>query len=256
MLTEILASKEKTLKILQNQYQIEMLSAIKPAISFKKALLANPFAIIAEIKRRSPAKGKLASIDSPAHLAQAYIAGGAAAISVLTEENYFGGSLEDLIEVKKVSEIHQCPLLRKDFIISEEQIIESAVAGASAILLIVTAIKHNLLKLLRFAEQCQLEVIVEIHDRKELDLAIESGAEIIAVNNRNLQTLSVNPQNCLDLIEFIPRDKLAIAASGIHHAEQAKILRQAGYQAILVGEALVTANDPQVFLHELRGIHD
>lgn len=206
--------------------------------------------VIAECKRRSPSRGILREdYDAPSHAAS-YATAGAAAISVLTEPTFFDGSLEDLQRVRAAVSL---PLLRKDFIVTRYQMLESVAAGADAVLLIVGALDQAaLVELLHEAAQLGLAVLVEIHDRVELARAIDTGAELIGVNSRDLRTLSVDPQIHDDLIALMPRDKIAVAESGLGSAADLHRLEAAGYHAFLVGERLITQHSPGAALRQLR----
>jgi len=198
--------------------------------------------VIAECKRRSPSKGVLRADYEPVAIAKAYEAAGAAAISVLTEPTFFDGSLEHLIAVRAAVEI---PILRKDFIVSEYQLLEAKAAGANAILLIVAALRPVELKVLHdHARRHGLDALVEVHDEHELAIAIDAGARIIGVNNRNLRTLEVDVNASEQLIAQMPRDIVAISESGLKSADEIARLRQLGYRAFLIGERFMTAADP------------
>jgi indole-3-glycerol phosphate synthase len=206
--------------------------------------------VIAECKRRSPSRGILRRDYDPAAHARAYAAAGAAAISVLTEPTFFDGAPEHLRQVRAAVDI---PVLRKDFIVSEYQLIEAAVLGADAALLIVAALAPQALRdLLRAAKSLRLAALVEVHDRDELVRALDAGGEIIGVNSRNLRTLAVNPDVLEALAAELPRDRIAVAESGIRTAADIVRLSTAGYHAFLVGERLITQPDPGAALRELR----
>lgn len=226
------------------------ISTLPTPIRFKEALQADGLSVIAEIKRKSPSKGFLNESLDPAELAKCYVAGGAAAISVLTDEAGFGGTLKDLRAV-----IEACPgtpVLRKDFIIDIKQLDETARAGAHAVLLIAAALKERLPEFVREAKKYGLETLVEVHDADELALAEASGAEIIGVNNRSLETFAISLDTA---IKLKPRSVVAVAESGIENAEHAALMRRAGYDAVLVGEALVKAANPEKLILEMRNAH-
>ena len=205
--------------------------------------------VIAECKRRSPSRGILRTDYEAPVLARAYEDAGAAAISVLTEPGFFDGSLDDL---RRVGAAVRVPLLRKDFIVDEYQLLEARAAGASAVLLIVAALDdRGLPGLLRASEACGLASIVEVHDRMELARAVESGARVVGVNARDLRTLEVRPAVVASLVDAIPDDVVAVAESGIRTGADIRALRAAGYDAFLVGERLVTADDPGGALRRL-----
>jgi indole-3-glycerol phosphate synthase len=198
--------------------------------------------VIAECKRRSPSRGVLRpSYDAPA-IAKAYADAGAAAISVLTEPTFFDGSLDHLQSVRSVVDI---PILRKDFIVSEYQLLESRAVGADAVLLIVAALRPVELKVLHdHALRLGLDVLVEVHDATELEIAVDVGARIVGVNNRNLRTLEVDPATSDELIAKIPASVVSVSESGLKSADDVKRLRRMGYRAFLIGERFMTAPDP------------
>ena len=207
-------------------------------------------AIIAEIKRASPSKGLLSEAFDPASIARAYETGGASAISVLTETDFFLGSLADLETARAAVSL---PVLRKDFTIDEVHVVEAAAHGADAILLIAAILEVSEMRRFReTAESYHMAALVEVHDADELQSATDSGAEIIGVNNRNLHTFEVNLDTALQLAERIPRSAIMVAESGINSAADVKRLRAAGYQAFLVGEHLMRSVDPARALQELR----
>jgi indole-3-glycerol phosphate synthase len=198
--------------------------------------------VIAECKRRSPSRGVLRSEYDPAAIARGYEAAGAAAISVLTEPAFFDGSLEHLAAVRGAVEV---PILRKDFIVSEYQLLEAKAAGADAVLLIVAALRPVELKVLHdHARRYGLDALVEVHDATELAIAIDAGARIIGVNNRNLRTLDVDVHASELLIARIPPEIVAISESGLKTADDLLRLRQLGYRAFLIGERFMAATDP------------
>ncbi|MGE3466204.1 MAG: indole-3-glycerol phosphate synthase TrpC [Pyrinomonadaceae bacterium] len=205
--------------------------------------------IIAEIKRASPSKGVIKSNVDPASLARRYAAGGAAAISVLTEPNHFGGSMSDLVKVARSVDL---PILRKDFIVDEYQIIEAAAGGASAILLIVAALPEGRLRSLhRSAVEYGLDVLVEIHNSEELEIAADIGAAIIGVNNRDLHSLEVSLDVSRLLIAERPVNALMIAESGISTRDEIDELRALGFDGFLIGETLMRSGDVVNELGEL-----
>ena len=208
--------------------------------------------VIAECKRRSPSKGILRSDYDPAAHARAYALAGAAAISVLTEPTFFDGALEHLRMVRAAVDV---PVLRKDFIVTEYQLVEAAVIGADAVLLIVGATDPQSLRtLLRAAHGYSLAALVEVHDLDELRRAVDAGAEIIGVNSRNLRTLSVHPEVFEQTAAHLPSGATAVAESGIRTVDDMTRLANAGYHAFLVGERLMTRPDPGAALRELRGV--
>jgi indole-3-glycerol phosphate synthase len=211
------------------------------------------FNVIGECKRRSPSKGVLRADYDPVAIAKSYAAAGAAAISVLTEPTFFDGSLEHLTAIRAAVEL---PLLRKDFIVSEYQLLEAKAAGADAILLIVAALRPAELKVLHdHARRHGLDALVEVHDARELAIAIDVGARIVGVNNRNLRTLEVDVHASEDLIAGMPRDVVAVSESGLKTADDLVRLRALGYRGFLVGEHLMTAADPGIALKGLLEGH-
>jgi indole-3-glycerol phosphate synthase len=216
---------------------------------FRAALAAGPPAIIAEIKKASPSRGVLSSDFAPARIARAYESGGAAALSVLTDEAFFQGCLADLEAARAAVSL---PVLRKDFVLGMSQILESAAYGADAILLIAAILSVRQLHDFREAAgSLRLSALVEVHNRRELDAAIESGADLIGVNNRNLSTFEVTLDTSLALAEHMPAGALAVSESGIHDAADIVRLRAAGYHAFLVGEHLMRSGDPAAALRKL-----
>jgi indole-3-glycerol phosphate synthase len=216
---------------------------------FRASLLAHVPAIIAEVKKASPSKGILAADFDPAQIAAAYQQGGAAAISVLTDEAFFQGSLRDMENARAAVSL---PVLRKDFTIARQQIVEAAAHGADAILLIAAILTEREIRDFReAAAQYKMAALVEVHNRRELDSAIAAGSEIIGVNNRDLTTFEVTLETSLRLAEHIPTGALSISESGIHNARDIATLRAAGYSAFLVGEHLMKSGDPAGALRKL-----
>ena len=205
--------------------------------------------LIAEVKKASPSKGLLREEYDPVEIAIDYESHGAAAISILTEEDHFLGSLEHLLRVRpNVSR----PLLRKDFIFDPYQVYEAAGAGADAILLIVAILDvATLVTLTRLAEQVGLDALVEVHDRQELNTALGAGAKIIGINNRNLKTFRVDLHTTLQLAPHVPDATILVSESGIHTADDIRMLRDAGCDAFLIGEAFMKSEKPGRALREL-----
>jgi indole-3-glycerol phosphate synthase len=216
--------------------------------SFKHALRQNKLAVIAEIKRQSPSKGLLNAIPDPTLIATAYCDGGAAAISVLTDRTFFKGSLPDLTQVAHHLQFATQPILRKDFIIDSIQIAEAIASDADAILLIVALLGDKTRTLLDYAKNVGIDALVEVHNTTELDIALNSGAEIIGINNRNLSTFAVDTELALRLIEQIPRNIIRVAESGITTPSLAQDYYRAGFDGVLIGEALVQATYPAQFI--------
>jgi indole-3-glycerol phosphate synthase len=211
--------------------------------------------VIAEIKRASPSKGELRGDVEPAELARAYERGGAAAISVLTEEEFFRGSLQDLRDVRAAVAL---PVLRKDFIIGEWQIYEAAEAGADALLLIVAALDDaTLARLLRLTEnELGMDALVEVHTSEELSRAQESGARIVGVNNRNLRSFDVSLETSVEIARLAAPDTVLVSESGLRTRGDLERLAALGYKGFLIGETLMRSDAPQNVLRELTAARD
>lgn len=208
--------------------------------------------VIAEIKRRSPSKGEIRADFEPLSCARAYLEGGAAALSVLTDEHYFGGHLDYLSRIREVVSI---PLLRKDFVVDAYQVDEARAAGADAILLIVAALSPDaLLSLRKRALELDLDVLVEVHDESQLECALAAGVDLIGINNRDLRTFEVDLATTERLARRLPAtsDVLLVAESGIHRSEDVARLTRAGAKAFLVGESLMRQPDMAAALQLLR----
>jgi len=219
---------------------------------FNEALTRPGLSLIAEFKRRSPSAGALApeAIDLGAQVA-AYERGGAAALSVLTDERHFGGSLADLRAARAACDL---PIIRKDFIVDPYQLYEAAVNGADAVLLIVAALGDGDLRALyQEARSIDLDVLVEAHDGEELERALEAGAEVIGINNRNLDDMSVDIGTTYELMPDVPAGKTVVAESGISGREELAELDRVGVDAVLIGGALMTSPDPEAKVRELTG---
>ena len=219
--------------------------------TLRKVLQSDTINIIAEYKRRSPSKGMIRGDVTPAQIAQSYEAGGAVAMSVLTEEDYFSGSLDDLRAVKATVKL---PVLRKDFVFDDYQIYESSAAGADGILLIVGALEDEQLQRLRqlAEDELGLDALVEVHTSDEMKRAAASGATLIGVNNRDLRTFEVSLQTSLSLASQAPSNALLVSESGLHSADDLNRLHAAGYRGFLIGETLMRAADPATALRNLR----
>jgi indole-3-glycerol phosphate synthase len=223
-------------------------SAVPHALS--NALRRDGLNIIAEFKRRSPSKGIIRPDADLVPILKSYEAGGAAAISVLTEEDYFSGSLDDLRTVKATVGL---TVLRKDFVFDEYQVYESAAAGADAILLIVAVLDDELLsRLRRLAEdELGLDALVEVHTRDEMKRAVACGARLIGVNNRDLRTFEVSLETSLSLVREAPSDALLVSESGLRSREDLHRLHTAGFRGFLIGETLMRAEDPEQALRDV-----
>ena len=216
---------------------------------FRAALQREGINIIAEFKRRSPSKGVIRADADLSQIVKSYEAGGASAISVLTEEDYFSGSLDDLRNAKSIIDL---PVLRKDFIFDEYQVYESAAAGADAVLLIVAALDDARLSFLRgLAEEgLGMDAVIEVHDAEEMKRAVLCGATLIGVNNRNLHTFDVSLETSLSLVSAGPKDAVLISESGLKTAADLSRLHDAGYRGFLIGESLMRSENPEAALRE------
>ena len=232
---------------------IEATRTISNNRGFAKRLVEDSkraLAVIAEIKRRSPSRGLLRKDLDPKVIAEHYKDAGASCLSVLTDSEFFGGSVEDL---KTAREAGDLPVLRKDFTVSLNDICDAKLMNADCILLIVAALKRvELTEFHNFALELGLDVLVEIHDEPELELALEVGAKMIGVNQRNLKTFEVDQQRAVQIAKKIPSNVVRVAESGVKTRQDALQLRDAGYHAVLVGETLVTSNNIATTLSELR----
>ena len=229
---------------------VEATRNLEPPRPFAAALARSGLSVIAEVKRRSPSKGDIAPDLDPAGLSRAYADGGAAAISVLTDERFFGGSVEDLVAAREASGL---PVLRKDFLLSANDVCDARVAGADAVLLIVSALSSaELRELLQLAEEVGLACLVEAHHEEEVETALAAGARVVGINQRDLRDFSVDPHRAARLVKLIPDDVLKVAESGIATGDDAARASDAGYDAVLVGEHLVRSADPAAAIRELR----
>ncbi len=229
------------------------LSDLPPLRDFEGALRGPGISLIAEVKKSSPSAGSITCDFDPSALVSAYRAGGARAISVLTDKNYFGGSLEHLAAARASVPL---PVLRKDFIVDEYQIYESRRAGADAILLIAEMLSEDkLAAFLELASGLGLATLTEAHSTGELEKAISAGAKIIGINNRDLKTFRVDLKTSLDLLPLIPENRLKVSESGIKTADQVEELAHAGADAILVGETLMRSKNAAAKIEELLQNH-
>ncbi|MDX6372391.1 MAG: indole-3-glycerol phosphate synthase [Nocardioidaceae bacterium] len=228
------------------------LADVDPARDPMPALRGPGSSVIAEVKRRSPSKGDLAEIADPAVLARHYAAGGAAVISVLTEERRFSGSLDDLRTVRAAVDV---PLLRKDFTVEPYQVLEARAAGADLVLLIVAALDDDLLRRLHDqARELGMTVLVEVHDEPETARAVALGSELVGVNARNLKTLDVDAGTFGRLAPLVPAGRVLVAESGISSPDDVKRYVAEGAAAVLVGEALVKDGDPEGAVRAMTGL--
>ena len=243
---EDLAARRKPLAQLQ-----EAMDVAAPVRDSLKTLLSNELSVIAEVKRSSPSKGALATIADPASLAEQYENAGASVISVLTERRRFGGSLADLDAVRSRVNI---PVLRKDFMVDEYQFFEARAHGADVVLLIVAALsKSQLTDFHQLAEGLGMRALVEVHTHDELERALEISPRIVGINSRNLKTLDVDAKAFAELLPLIPTDVVRVAESGISTRAEVEFAQNNGATAILVGEALVRAANPELAMRELLG---
>jgi len=232
----------------------ELLAAARdapPTRGFRAALTAPGLSVIAEIKRRSPSKGALNADLDPAAMAATYQRGGAACLSVLTDAEFFGGSPDDLRTARAACGL---PVLRKDFTVGAVDVADARLMGADAVLLIAAALERSeLVELHALAVELGLDVLVEIHDEPELEVAMACGATLVGVNQRDLVTFEVDHERALRMARVIPDGVVRVAESGVRGPDDARRLADAGYDAVLVGETLVTSGDPAAAVAALRG---
>lgn len=245
---EELARRKQTMPLAR----LEPLSSKKSPRDFAASLQGDSVRLIAEVKRASPSKGLLCTDLDPVKLAKTYAQCGAAAVSVLTEESYFQGSLEHLSAISKEFEERKIPILRKDFIFDPYQVYESRAYGADALLLIVAILSdQQLAELLSLSHNLGMKCLVEVHDEGEVERAVLSGAQIIGINNRDLKTFAIDLATTKRLRPLVPHDRIVVSESGIRDRSHVQMLREWGVDAILVGEALVTASDVAEKVREL-----
>lgn len=260
ILDDIIAAKKEAIERQKVKFTQEYLrekceraAAIRDfthAVSIKGG--QNEIRIIAEVKKASPSKGVIRPVYYPYEVAKEYAVAGAAAISVLTEEKYFMGELEHLVAIKNQLKL---PVLRKDFIIDPYQVYETRSAGADAILLIVAILDEaRLVEFMEISKTLGMATLVEVHDEAELKIALNVGAKIIGINNRNLKTMEVNLETTLKLAADVPGDRILVSESGINSFEDILNLRDAGVEAFLIGETMLKEEYPGRKLKELRGI--
>jgi len=253
-LSQILTATRSSLEALRaRREELEQEAARSPVpASFGRALRGANVAVIAEVKRRSPSAGSIREDLSPPDQALLYATHGAAAVSILTDNAYFGGSIDDL---RRAASRCPVPLLRKDFILDELQIVEARATGASAVLLIVRALSPARLKvLMATATELRLDVLVEAHTAAELDIALEADASIVGVNSRDLDTFTVNSTGAWRIIQDIPPDRIAVAESGIASRDDVERAADAGADAVLVGTALSASERPEALLQRLTRV--
>jgi len=256
VLDKIVAQTRRRIEASQGRLPLlELKSRIgqaEPPRHFLKALKAAGFGLIAEVKRASPSRGRLRPALDAAEMARLYARAGANAVSILTEPDFFQGSLEDL---KAAREAMNLPLLRKDFILEPYQVYEARVCGADAILLIVAILTpEKLSQLLALSQELGMDALVEVHQEAEVETALKANAPIIGINNRNLTDFSIDLKTTLGLRPLIPPGVLVVSESGIHSHTDVELLCQAGVNAVLIGEALVTSPNPLAKIKELLGL--
>lgn len=256
LLDQIVAAKREELERTRQLVPLSELEALaagnQPPLDFASALRGNGVRLIAEVKRASPSKGPLRPDLDAVQLALAYARSGAAAISVLTEERHFQGKLPDLLSISRALQGHGVPLLRKDFIFDAYQVYESRAFGADALLLIVAILSRDLLReLLGLSHDLAMQCLVEVHNESEVETAVSSGANIIGVNNRDLKTFAVDLATTGRLRPLVPSGRIVVSESGIRTRADVTMLGQWGVDAMLVGEALVTAGDVAGAIKEL-----
>ncbi len=257
ILDDIVTAKRRELQHQEAEVPLEALErhiAAQPIpLNFSGALLGDRVRIIGEVKKASPSRGLLCPDFDPVRLARTYVNNGAAAVSVLTDPR-FQGTLEDMAMVKESLHEHGAPVLRKDFIFEPYQVHEARACGADAILLLVAILTPPKVKeLLALSHSLRMQCLVEVHTREELEVALDAGAEIIGINNRDLHTFHTDVAVTRDLVGLIPRGKVVVSESGITTREDVLVLRHLGVHAALVGEALVTAHDVGDKVRELTG---
>ncbi len=257
ILDEIVAAKRQELVLRKETVPLDALQEaiagqLRP-FNLSGALLGGGVRLIAEVKKASPSRGLLCPDFDPVRLAAIYAGNGAAAISVLTDVR-FQGELEHLAQIKKTGASQRLPVLRKDFIFDPYQVYEARSVGADALLLIVAVLSAKELKeLLEVSHSLWMQCLVEVHDEEELETALAAGAEIIGINNRDLRTFTTDLAVTRRLAPLIPRGKLVVSESGIHSSDDLRQLARDRVNAVLVGEALVTANDVSEKVRELTG---
>jgi len=217
--------------------------------AIENKITAGQAGVIAEIKKASPSKGVMRENFIPADIAKSYEKGGAACLSILTDRDFFQGAPEFLMQARESTHL---PVIRKDFIIDPYQVYEARAMNADCILLIVSALGDAMLnELLGLAHHLHMDVLMEVHDREEMERAIQSGAKLIGVNNRNLRTFDVSLQTTLGMLDMLPEDRILVTESGIHARDDVKLMRENNVNSFLVGEAFMRADDPGEKLAEL-----
>jgi indole-3-glycerol phosphate synthase len=258
ILDDIIKKTKEDLEVREKEFTLDWLGRSlafnarqpRPIHDYLRSTDDEPYRIIAEVKKASPSKGIIREDFDPLAIAQAYERGGANAISVLTEPHFFKGSLDYLAGIRRYV---GTPLLRKDFIVSKYQVLESLVYGADFILLIAKALtRADLKELLNYSRHLGMEPLVEIHDKADLTKAIFAGADIIGINHRNLETFEMDMELCHKLIPLIPNGKIIVAESGIYEHGQLEDMRKAGVDAFLVGESFMRQDDVEAAIRKLK----
>jgi len=246
-------ARERAHALLSHEAELARIAAdASNAPPFASALRSDTVQVIAEVKRRSPSKGWINAGISAVDQAKAYASGGAAAISVLTEPVHFGGSNDDLVQIR---EAVQVPVLKKDFHVQPVQLIEARALGASAALLIARALAPDeLVRMIDTARQLRLEVLVEVRDDDELQRALDAGARVIGINNRNLETLVIDPSTSERILGRVPSSVIAIAESGVSERADVERVAARGADAVLVGSVVSAAGDPSAMVAALCGV--
>jgi len=255
ILDQIVADNRLELEIRKGSFPLEELRRVAleqpPPLDFASALRGERVQLIAEIKKASPSRGVIRSDFNPVEIAQIYAGNGASAISVLTEAKYFQGNLNHLRDIRKALG-NRLPLLRKDFICDSYQVYESRAYGADSLLLIVAILgPEKLQKLLQLSYQLSMSCLVEVHNEAELEIALNSGARVIGINNRDLRTFDVDLTTTKRLRPLIPQDRIVVSESGIKNHSDIEKLRRLGVDAVLIGESLLSASDIATKMKEL-----
>lgn len=255
-LEKILAHKQKEVKTrktrLSEQTLIAKIEQTNPPISLAEALSCHGLAVIAEIKKASPSTGVIRENFNPVQIAKSYVKAGANALSILTDEKYFQGSLH---YIKQVRSFVPIPILRKDFIIGSYQVLEARAFGADAVLLIVAALdKSQLQMLLQKTDELGLEALIEVHSADEMKIAVDVGAKIIGINNRNLETFKIDLATTEQLAPLAPEGTVLIGESGLHTKDDIQRMIQAGVDAVLVGTHFMKHPDPGIALHQFKSL--
>ena len=249
---EEIAERSAKVSIDDLKQQIESASPVRPFVgSMEEKIASGRAAVISEIKKASPSKGVLREDFNPAEIAKSYAANGAACLSVLTDRDYFQGHEDYLVQAREACDL---PVIRKDFIIDPYQVYEARAIGADCILLIVSALDDQQMgSLMDLAHELGMDVLVEVHDREELDRALKFDTRLVGINNRNLRTFEVSLNTTLELLDVIPDDRIVVTESGILSPHDVKLMREHDVHAFLVGEAFMRADDPGAELAALFG---